>query len=99
MAFEDKTLVCVECGQSFVFTAGEQEFYAQKGFMNEPKRCKPCKAQRKGMAGLGGAREEYEVVCSACGQKTTVPFRPVQDRPVFCRPCFMARRGAPRGQA
>jgi CxxC-x17-CxxC domain-containing protein len=97
MAFEDRTLTCVDCGQQFVFTAGEQEFYAQKGFMNEPKRCKSCKAIRKGMGGPGGAREEHEVICSACGQRTTVPFRPILDKPVFCKPCFLAKRSvAPR---
>ena len=43
MAFEDKTLVCKECGKDFVFTAGEQEFYAEKGFENEPARCRDCR--------------------------------------------------------
>ena len=38
--YEDKTLVCKDCGAEFVFTAGEQEFYAEKGFQNEPTRCK-----------------------------------------------------------
>jgi CxxC-x17-CxxC domain-containing protein len=94
MTYQDKTLNCVDCGQQFVFTAGEQEFYAQKGFMNEPKRCKSCKASRKGSGGPGAPREAHEVVCSACGQKTTVPFRPILDRPVFCKPCFLARRSA-----
>ena len=41
--YEDKTLVCKECGQEFVFTAGEQEFYAERGFQNEPQRCKACR--------------------------------------------------------
>ena len=97
MAFQDKALTCVDCGQQFVFTAGEQEFYAQKGFMNEPKRCKSCKAVRKGMSGPGGVREEHEVVCSGCGQKTTVPFKPILDKPVFCKPCFVARRSSAPG--
>lgn len=97
MPFEDKTLTCVDCGQTFVFTAGEQEFFAQKGFQNAPKRCKSCKAtkrtgDRSGVGGTG-ARELYEVTCSACGQKTTVPFKPTSDRPVYCRTCFQLRRG------
>lgn len=100
MSFQDKTLTCVDCGQSFVFTAGEQEFYAQKGFQNEPKRCKACKANKRGASGEGGggSREMFEVVCSSCGQKTTVPFRPTLDRPVYCRNCFQSRRssGPPR---
>lgn len=100
MLFQDKTLTCMDCGQTFVFTAGEQEFFAEKGFQNEPKRCKSCKAtkrtaERSGLAGPGpaGPRELHEVTCSACGQKTSVPFKPTLDRPVYCRPCFQARRG------
>jgi CxxC-x17-CxxC domain-containing protein len=98
MSFQDKTLTCMDCGQPFVFTAGEQEFYAQKGFQNEPKRCKSCKATKRsgdrGGAEGGGGREMHEVVCSSCGQKTTVPFKPTLDRPVYCRTCFQQRRGA-----
>ena len=45
--YQDKTLICKECGQEFVFTAGEQEFYAERGFMNEPQRCKACRDARK----------------------------------------------------
>jgi CxxC-x17-CxxC domain-containing protein len=99
MSFQDKSLTCVDCGQSFVFTVGEQEFYAQKGFQNEPKRCKSCKTtKRSGVRGGGeggGNREMHEVVCSSCGQKTTVPFKPTMERPVYCRTCFQQRRGAP----
>lgn len=47
MEFEDKTLVCQDCGNEFVFTAGEQEFYKEKGLDNEPKRCKECRNKRK----------------------------------------------------
>ncbi len=43
----DKTLVCKDCGQEFVFTVGEQEFYEEKGFENEPTRCKECRKARK----------------------------------------------------
>jgi CxxC-x17-CxxC domain-containing protein len=96
MPFQDKTLTCVDCGQTFVFTAGEQEFYAQKGFQNAPKRCKNCKAAKRatGPGSEGGSRELHEVTCSSCGQKTTVPFKPTSDRPVYCRTCFQQRRGA-----
>ena len=45
--YEDKTLVCKECGNEFVFTAGEQEFYAEKGFTNEPQRCPECRKAKK----------------------------------------------------
>ncbi|MBQ5519426.1 MAG: zinc-ribbon domain-containing protein [Clostridiales bacterium] len=45
--YEDKTLKCKECGAEFVFTAGEQEFYAEKGFQNEPQRCKVTRARKQ----------------------------------------------------
>ena len=45
--YQDKTLVCKDCGADFVFTAGEQQFYAEKGFTNEPQRCPECRKARK----------------------------------------------------
>ncbi|WBW99263.1 zinc-ribbon domain-containing protein [Oceanirhabdus sp. W0125-5] len=44
---EDKKLICKDCGNEFIFTAGEQEFYKEKGFENEPKRCKECRSKAK----------------------------------------------------
>ena len=41
--YTDKTISCIDCGAPFIFSANEQEFYAQKGFSNEPKRCKNCR--------------------------------------------------------
>ena len=70
--FEDKTLVCKDCGKEFVWTAGEQEFYASRGFENQPQRCKPCRDARKN----GGAR-------SNSGER-----QPREDRPVYCSDCF-----------
>ena len=93
MEFHDKVLKCSECGAEFVFTAGEQMFFADKGFKNEPKRCKACKAKRAEVGGSGNQpRAETKTTCSQCGKETTVPFRPTQGRPVFCRECFQARR-------
>ena len=89
--FEDKTLVCKECGNEFVFTAGEQEFYAEHGFQNEPQRCKPCRDARKsGVRGgnNGGERQMFDAVCAACGKACKVPFQPREDRPVYCSDCF-----------
>jgi DNA-directed RNA polymerase subunit RPC12/RpoP len=43
----DKTIVCKDCGKEFVFTEGEQEFYKEKGFENEPQRCPECRKARK----------------------------------------------------
>jgi CxxC-x17-CxxC domain-containing protein len=98
MEYHDKVLKCSECSQEFVFTAGEQMFFADKGFKNEPKRCKNCKAKRAEGGGGGGGghaspmRSETKTNCSQCGKETTVPFRPTQGRPVFCRECFQQRR-------
>ena len=72
---QDKTLVCRDCGQTFVFTASEQDFYAEKGFTNEPVRCKECRSARKN-GGRTQTREMYPATCAACGKSTQVPFQP-----------------------
>lgn len=93
--FEDKTLTCKECGIEFVFTASEQQFFADKGFTNEPGRCPACRSARKQKQGGGQhsqQREMHEAVCAECGVTTQVPFRPSGDRPVYCRECFSRHR-------
>lgn len=99
MSYEDKTLTCRDCGQPFTFTAGEQEFYASRGLMNEPGRCPTCRnARRSGQGGYGGGggygreREMYTAICSNCGQEARVPFQPRTDRPVYCSDCFQQMR-------
>ena len=98
----DKTLTCRDCGMSFEFTTGEQEFYANKGFTNEPSRCPSCRSARKsdrgdsfGGGGGYGSRERqlFPVVCAQCGKDTQVPFQPRGDRPVYCSECFESQRG------
>ena len=90
--YTDKTLVCKECGQEFTFTAGEQEFYAEKGFTNEPQRCKNCRSARKNAAREDGAqRQMFDAVCAECGKECKVPFEPHNDRPVYCSECFQNR--------
>ncbi|MDQ7093587.1 zinc-ribbon domain containing protein [Desulfosporosinus sp. PR] len=84
--YEDKTLICKECGREFIWTAGEQEFYAEKGFANEPKRCKECREVRKKDG--RPVREMYDALCAECGKPCVVPFKPTGDRPVYCRECF-----------
>ena len=84
--FSDKTLACKECGKDFIFTAGEQEFYGEKGFQNEPTRCKDCRVARKNS--LRAEREMFTVVCADCGTEASVPFRPRNDKPVYCSECF-----------
>ena len=89
--YEDKTLVCRDCGNEFVFTAGEQAFYSEKGFQNEPTRCKDCRDSRKANR-ASGEREMFDTVCAECGQPTRVPFIPKNDRPIYCSECFAAKR-------
>ncbi len=89
MVLTDKTLTCRECHTEFVFSAREQEFYAEKGFQNEPSRCKACRQARKAAT---GDRVLYDVTCAACGRPTQVPFQPRTERPVYCRDCFIALR-------
>lgn len=120
MPYEDKTIVCEDCGQEFIHSAQDQARYAERGFTNEPKRCRACRSARKAQSGGGGGgggyggggggsrggyggegrgaragrpqREFFEAVCSECGQTTTVPFKPTEGRPVYCRDCFRAKR-------
>lgn len=89
--YEDKTLVCRDCGRKFIFTAGEQEFYAEKGFQNEPVRCKDCRNNRKSQQ-RGGEREMYDAVCADCGAPTKVPFQPRNDKPIYCSACYAKHR-------
>ena len=102
MDFIDRVLKCSDCSSDFVFTAGEQLFFFDRQFKNDPKRCKLCKARRSGLgrtasgetaaaAALPLSRTETRTECSACGIETTVPFKPTQGRPVFCRSCFQLK--------
>src|SRR5271155_105619 len=99
--FVDRLLTCVDCHGQFVFTAGEQIFFLDKQFKNDPKRCKPCKAKRASLGARPGgapgghaglARTETRTECSECHIETTVPFKPTQGRPVLCRQCFQGKR-------
>ena len=93
--YQDKVLVCRDCGREFVFTAGEQEFYAEKGFQNDPTRCKECRAKRKAERGDGGnAKTLYTAICAECGKECQVPFQPLGDRPVYCSECFAKHRAS-----
>jgi len=99
MELQDKNMTCKDCGQGFVFSVSEQEFYKSKGFENEPTRCADCRAKRKRESGGGrggdrsSPREMFTVNCSECHKETQVPFKPTQDKPVYCRECFQAKKG------
>ena len=90
--YEDITLTCRDCGEEFVFTAGEQEFYAEKGFMNKPKCCKACRDKNKNSGKT--EREYFIAVCSECGGEARLTFQPSNDRPVYCSKCFEARKAS-----
>ncbi|MFA7468585.1 MAG: zinc-ribbon domain containing protein [Desulfotomaculaceae bacterium] len=95
--YQDRNLTCRDCGEEFVFTVSEQEFFAEKGFHNDPSRCNPCRAARKNRnnrpnnnsgGGYQQNRQMHPAVCSNCGKETEVPFKPSGERPVYCRDCF-----------
>ncbi|HTU83545.1 MAG TPA: zinc-ribbon domain containing protein [Candidatus Acidoferrales bacterium] len=96
--YTNEMLTCVDCGRQFPFTAGEQEFFAIKGFTNKPSRCTDCRTARKAGRGQsgnggnrGGQREMFRATCSQCGGVAEVPFQPRGDKPVYCRDCFASR--------
>ncbi len=91
---EDKVLTCKDCGQEFIFSVSEQEFFAEKGFLNEPARCLDCRAARRRRNREEGhnQRTNYLAVCAECGVETSVPFKPTGDRPIFCWDCFSKNR-------
>jgi len=89
--YQDKSIQCADCGTTFIFSAGEQELFAARGYTNEPKRCPSCRQARKAeRQGSGGyqARQMFPAVCAECGRETEVPFEPRQNRPVYCSECF-----------
>ncbi len=103
MSFQDKALTCNDCRTEFVWTSGEQEFYASRGLQNAPGRCPSCRAARRagggggggggGGYGGGGQREMFTATCSNCGNEARVPFQPRGDKPVYCSDCFAKQRG------
>jgi CxxC-x17-CxxC domain-containing protein len=107
VGFTDKTITCRDCGQPFVWSASEQEFYQSRGFENEPVRCRDCRNRRKAERGIGSngsasfasngggsrrPREMFPAVCDECGKETEVPFQPTSGKPVYCSDCFERRR-------
>ena len=100
MSYVDRTLTCVDCGAEFIHSADDQEYYAKKAFVSDPKRCPSCRAARRSSRDNGngngnghdpafnGPREYFAVVCSRCGNQAQVPFKPHMDRPVYCSDCF-----------
>lgn len=104
MTYLDRTLTCVDCGVEFIHSSADQEYYAQKGFTSDPKRCTSCRAYRRSVrdggdgAAAGGPRgyartdeaprEYFVAICTSCGNQAQVPFKPRMDKPVYCSDCF-----------
>lgn len=88
--YSDRILACRDCGKEFIFTAAEQQFFAEKGFSSAPTRCHDCRqAQRRVQ---NPEVKYYETICDGCGETTLVPFKPMGDRPILCRICFERHR-------
>ncbi len=99
----DQQLTCSDCGQTFTFSSEDQEFFRERGY-STPKRCKACRQAKKFDSGGGGggghqrsSSASTTVICSGCGQQTTVPFEPRGDRPVYCQNCFQSRKSSSGG--
>jgi CxxC-x17-CxxC domain-containing protein len=98
MSYQDKSIQCADCGATFTFSAEEQEFFASKGYTNEPKRCPPCREARKSARyGSGDSssrpqRQMFPAVCAQCGKDTEVPFQPREGRPVYCSDCYKSAK-------
>ena len=87
MEFEDKILTCMGCQGKFVFTKGEQEFYASRGFTNIPTRCKDCRDRRREKK-LLVLKKAFEILCVKCGNRALVPFKPKKGLPTYCPECY-----------
>jgi CxxC-x17-CxxC domain-containing protein len=110
MSYEDRTLTCQDCSAGFTFTAEDQQYHAEKGYTNEPKRCPTCRSARRNSGGGGGGgyggggggggyrapREMHDATCAQCGKQTQVPFLPRGDRPVYCSDCFQKQPSSGR---
>ena len=91
MDFEDKTLTCKECSNDFVWSVGEQKFFADKGLQNPPGRCPDC---RKMAREKKANQPKYKIVCKQCGKEGEVPFEPFNPKDVLCVICWDAQRRA-----
>jgi len=101
VTYQDRQIQCVECGNTFTFTAREQEFFASKGYANEPKRCLNCRQSRRTQRGgaEGGGRDSaprqmFTAVCAQCGKECQVPFQPRQGKPVYCSECYSSQKAS-----
>ncbi len=106
MTIEAKILRCHDCGKEFSFTVSEQEQFMAMGYTNFPRRCSSCRQERKNRQTVRpdsnirnhNSREEktgrqmFSAVCIECKKETQVPFKPSQDKPVYCGICYSKKR-------
>ncbi len=93
MTYQDQTLTCRDCGKPFVFTARDQEFFAEKGFTNAPTRCKECRNLRKktgGTTDTNALKTLYKIACKQCGKVGEMATQPRKPDDVLCSECFYA---------
>ena len=98
MSFQEKSILCSDCGASFTFSVQEQERFASRGLTNDPKRCSWCRAARKiqlnkdenGISSYSYSpqRQFFPATCAQCGRNTQVPFQPRGGKPVYCSACY-----------
>ncbi|MBU2608860.1 MAG: zinc-ribbon domain containing protein [Chloroflexi bacterium] len=101
MNFRDKSIQCFDCETTFTFSVEEQEQFASRGYTNVPKRCPSCRQERKARQnsnsdnsyrndsyGYRPQRQMFPAVCAECEKATQVPFKPSEDRPVYCSDCY-----------
>ncbi len=92
MEYRDQTLECRDCAKEFAFTIGEQQFFALKGLTNVPKRCPNCRILLRLERSGKDTSNTTELACATCGELTRVPFKPTQDKPVYCSLCLHKNR-------
>lgn len=92
MDYQDKKLNCKDCHKDFVWSAGEQKFFADKGFTNPPIRCTDCRKKKKdGVAGSSQnkpSEEMHQIKCSKCAKVSEIPFKPRDPENILCSDCF-----------
>ena len=92
---QDQNLTCRDCGKSFIWTGGEQDFFSAKGFP-APVRCPDCRKKRRdekkttGPSATGSisSSENHAITCQKCGRVAQVPFKPRNPEGVLCSECF-----------
>ena len=85
MSFTDKEIICRDCGTAFVWSAGEQEFFAEKGLVNTPTRCPICRKKKEVKHTF---QTSYDIACAECGKKGQSPIKPPESKNILRQTCF-----------